>query len=128
MADLAFVVGDLSDIQVNHRDLLDMSADCAAALLKANDPPFLFEQGGKVVRIRTDENGRRSIRPASAEFLANCLSRAANFYSVTRSGERKMKTHPPLAAVRILLACPETWGLPRDPGPGADLAGAAGTK
>ena len=121
-------MGDLSDIQVNHRDLLDMSADCAAALLKANDPPFLFEQGGKVVRIRTDQNGRPSIQAASAAFLANCLSRAANFYSVTRSGERRMKTHPPLAAMRILLACPETWGLPRDPGPGAGLAGAAGTK
>jgi hypothetical protein len=109
-------VGVLPDIQVNNRDLLDLSADCAAALLKANEPPFLFQRGGKVVRIRTDENGHSSIEPVSAAFLTACLSEAANFYRVTRSGERGTATRPPLAAVRVLLACPEMWDLPRDPG------------
>ena len=109
-------MGVLPDIQVNNRDLLDLSADCAAALLKANEPPFLFQRGGKVVRIRTDENGHSSIEPVSAAFLTACLSEAANFYRVTRSGERGTAARPPLAAVRVLLACPEMWDLPRDPG------------
>ena len=103
---------NLPDIQVNNRDLLDLSADCADALLKANDPPFLFQRGGKVVRIRTDENGRLSIEPA---VLNSCLSDAANFYRVTSRGERSTATHPPLAVVGVLLACPEMWDLPRDP-------------
>ncbi len=106
---------DLPDIQVNNRDLLDLSADCAAALLKANDPPFLFQRDGKVVRIRTGENGRPSIEPVSAAFLTSCLSDAANFYRVTGSGERSTATRPPLAAVGVLLACPAMWDLPRDP-------------
>ena len=106
---------NLPDIQVNNRDLLDLSADCADALLKANDPPFLFQRGGKVVRIRTDENGRLSIEPVSAAFLTSLLSEAANFYRVTGSGERSTATRPPLAAVGVLLACPEMWNLPRDP-------------
>jgi hypothetical protein len=49
----------LPDIQMNNRDLLDLSADRADALLKANDPPFLFEvqQNGhqiKPVAVHSD--------------------------------------------------------------------------
>jgi hypothetical protein len=82
---------------------------------EGQQPALPFQRGDKVVRIRTDENGRSLIERVSAAFLARCLSDVANFYHVTYSGKRKPLRGPPLAVARVLLACPDMWDLPRDP-------------
>ena len=53
----------LPRIQVNARQLRDVSADALAALVAANDPPQVFKQGNTLTRIRVDEKGRPSLEP-----------------------------------------------------------------
>jgi hypothetical protein len=45
----------LPPIQINKRQLRDVTADALSAILAANKPPQLFQRGNLLVRVRTTE-------------------------------------------------------------------------
>jgi hypothetical protein len=99
-------------IQTNNRQLRDTSADCLLALRIFNDPPHLFIRANRLVHAGLDEHDRRRIVPVSRDYLAGCLTRAADFFHVTE--ESSVKVGPPSDVVRDLLSRPTgELNLPR---------------
>jgi len=98
----------LATIHVNDKDLRCLSAECLRALVRSNNPPYLFARGGEVVYITSDECFRMSIKSVTPTFLCGCLTRAANF-----RGDHESKVSPPSGAINDLLSRPiREWGLP----------------
>jgi hypothetical protein len=103
----------LADIQVNDRQLRDLTRDCLDALARSNEPPHIYSRGDAAVHLVADEDGRLSIRPVTATALAGHLTRAANFYHVTQQ-DGKEAANPPRDAIKDMLALPVAeWNLPR---------------
>src|SRR5207245_9293323 len=53
--------GALPQIVVLDRPLRDKTTEAIAALERANEPPAVFVRGGRLVRVRRDEQGRPGI-------------------------------------------------------------------
>ncbi len=84
-------------IEVNDRDMRDVTEETSQALQMANDPPVLFIRGGSLVRVVRDENDSVMVEPVDATILRSYLARSANFRrrSLNRSGEPRWDAVPP---------------------------------
>jgi hypothetical protein len=77
-------------IVVNNRQLPDVTAEAIDALAARNDPPEIFVRGGRLVRVREDENGIPEIQTMEDSHIKGRLARVANFVRTTEKGETKV--------------------------------------
>ena len=77
-------------IVVNNRRLPEVTAEAIEALAARNDPPEIFVRGGRLVRVREDENGSPEIQPMDDPHIKGRLGRVANFVRTTEKGETKV--------------------------------------
>ena len=102
-------------VQTNNRQLRDIVADTAAAIIARNDPPRLFLRSGRLVQVRHDGQGFLSIMDVDSYSLRNVAGNCANFVSVSGEGDdvKVRHTRPPMDAMTSILAHPESVvGLP----------------
>jgi hypothetical protein len=103
--------GVMPRICANGRQLRDISEEALSALQAANDPRVLFTRSGMMVAIVRDEKQRQVIGEVGLDALCGRLSRCADFYKVTASGDHS-NCLPPTAVVKDILAlAPGEWGL-----------------
>ncbi len=119
------VEGPKPAIQINDRQLREMTADALTAMVKANQPPRVFVRTGVLTRIGCDEDGRPSVQPMGENQVRYELARSADFRKVTagpardefgrieRDEQGKVKLEvritsvpPPIEVVRDLMANP----------------------
>jgi hypothetical protein len=98
----------LPQIQVNDRQLRDITALAIGALRAANDPFEIFVRMGQPCRIKIDEYEHPSIDPLKETGTRYYLSQAADF---VRVGEKVTKVSPPKDLVQNVLAAPD-WPFP----------------
>jgi len=106
---LGLVGRELPAIQINERELRDVSADVLAALLASNDPPKLFTRGTSIVRVDESDEGRPLIVKLKDRHLIGEMTRAANYFRLTKDRNQivhKNTTTPPLDAAKDLLTRP----------------------
>jgi len=77
-------------IIVNNRQLPEVTAEAIEALATRNDPPEIFVRGGRLVRVREDENGSPEIQSMDDPHIKGRLGRVANFVRTTEKGETKV--------------------------------------
>jgi hypothetical protein len=109
-------------IQINNKELRDLSAATLAALHAANRPPYLFSRAGVVARVDqlsplkwTDEEGTEHTTPGrqvivlvSDTHLRGEMTRCADYFKASRRGKQIIETavYPPLDIARDLLSRP----------------------
>jgi hypothetical protein len=81
---------ELPKIVVNNRQLPEVTAEAIEALAGHNDPPEIFVRGGRLVRVREDENGSPEIQPMDDPHIKGRLARVANYIRTTEKGETKV--------------------------------------
>ena len=92
-------------IQVNDRQLPEITAEAVEALRAWNDPPSLFIRGGEFVRVDPDERGRPVIRPVLDHQVRWALGESADFVEVLGARSTVVRpTLPPLPLARNILA------------------------
>jgi hypothetical protein len=98
-------------IVVNNNQLDKVSTDAYAALIAANNPPSVFNRGGRLCRIAMDDRGRPTIRPVAEADMRQMLSRSADF---VRLGPNKKASavFPPVAIGNNILAQDRYPGIP----------------
>jgi hypothetical protein len=95
---------DLPQIDATCGDLPAMASKAWSALIKANDPPVLFEYAGKLIRIEKTNEKQATIRVLTQDRLHYELAGVAVWYKWTKWGRKQ--TPPPFAVVRDILARP----------------------
>ena len=105
---VARVASGLPEIRVNGRELRDVSAEALEAVNSANDPVKLFARAGAVVRVDHAEDGRPMIVPVADVHFRGEMTRAADFYKVSKRGADFIRTavSPPMDAARDILSRP----------------------
>jgi hypothetical protein len=97
----------LPHIRVNGRELRDISAEALEAVTAANSPPKIFSRAGTVVRVDQAEDGRPVIIPVTDVHLRGEMTRAANFYRLSKSSDStRTAVSPPMDAARDMLSRP----------------------
>jgi hypothetical protein len=81
---------EVPKIVVNNRQLPEVTTEALAALAARNDPPEIFVRGGRLVRVREDENGIPEIQVMEDSHIKGRLARVANFVRTTEKGETKV--------------------------------------
>ena len=103
-------------IQVNSRQLPEITAEAVAALRAWNDPPSMFIRSGDLVRVDTDEHGRPVIRPVLDHHLRWALGEAADFADIVTDYRGTVSTPaiPPMPVARNILSSAHlcSWFLP----------------
>lgn len=97
-------------IDAGNQNLPEITEKAWFALLKANDPPYLFRHGDSIVRLESDENETLRLRSLNNDHVRYELARVANWYR--RKNEKQgQESHedakPPLDVVKDLLATPD---------------------
>jgi hypothetical protein len=96
---------ELPDIQVNGRELRDISSEALEAVVAANVPPKLFARAGSVVRVDKAEDGGPVIVGLTDMRLRGEMTRAANFHRISKQTIRT-SVSPPLDVARDILSRP----------------------
>jgi hypothetical protein len=78
----------LPKIQVGNRQLREVSTDALASLRRNNNPPKFFTRGGSMVSLLTIDPGRTVIAQMTEARLRGHLARCANYYRLTKQGDR----------------------------------------
>lgn len=93
-------------IQVNDRQLPEITDEAVAALRAWNDPPSMFIRGGELVRVDPDERGRPVIRPVLDHQVRWALGESADFVAavIDQRGTVVRPVMPPLPLARNILA------------------------
>jgi len=73
------------NIQINDRQLREITRDCLDALRIANDPPTIFTRSNRLVRIQQQQDGSRSINLLTEDVVCNELTRVANFWRLIKA-------------------------------------------
>ena len=100
---------DRPQIQVNLRQLRDVSADVVASLVESNDPPTLFVRGGKLVRVKSDGKGFVVVEDHDEKSLRQRCGEAANYVTIRIGKEGELipsDAYLPLDVVRDVTALP----------------------
>ena len=104
----------LPEIVANERQLRDITADAMQAVIAANSPPFIFQHGKVLSRLKIDQDTSRPILEVLTEdSMCGILARTANWYK-RRTSKTKESLHdapPPREVVRDVLALPD-WPVP----------------
>ncbi|GAI90166.1 unnamed protein product, partial [marine sediment metagenome] len=103
----------LPTIQVNNRQLRDVTSEVLEILEKANRPEFLFVRAGGLTRIALNEEGYPIIELVNESALRGYMTRTANFIKVQKKKEETVVTAvpPPLDVARDILTLGQ-WSLP----------------
>jgi hypothetical protein len=107
----------LPEIRVNGRQLDEVSDDALEALRLRNEPPRLFQRGGALVRLRSDEATEApALEILGVDALRGELARAATWYEARggKNGQAHVGVAPPVDVVRDLLSAP---GWPEEVAP-----------
>lgn len=97
---------ELPSIVVSNRQLPEVTDDVVQALAASNEPPYLFVQAGRLVRVMFNEFGNPAIERADLGSMRGMMARAANFYRVGKDKndvEHRAGITPPVAYVDDLL-------------------------
>jgi hypothetical protein len=87
------------------QDLSRATACAVAALVEANDPPFIFRFGGGLARVERGEDGRMLLQPVTLDRMRNILARVARWALPARGkAPEDRPAHPPLPVCRNILA------------------------
>ncbi|MDD3582305.1 MAG: hypothetical protein PHW74_14975, partial [Desulfobacca sp.] len=97
-------------IQVNNRQLLEITTDALAALRTANQTPRIFVRNSQLVWIARSEQGVPQINPLGENELRNLLGSAADWVSQNIIGQLT-PTLTPIAIVRSVMGLGE-WSFP----------------
>src|SRR5262245_4945265 len=95
----------------NNRPLRDITAEIVTLLHQANEPPRLFVQAGRLVRLRQDERGQAWLEPVTDLHLRYRLSQIADVVQASSAHDQVWHVVPPLALMRNVLAM-ERWPFP----------------
>jgi DNA polymerase-1 len=98
-------------IITNNRPLRDITAEIMEVLERTNDPPVLFVQGGRLVRLRQDDRGHAWLEPVNEYMLRRRVTHVADVMHASGDGEHHWHVFPSLSLMRDLLAM-DTWPLP----------------
>lgn len=107
--------GGLPRIQLNDRQLRDVTDDALQALLAANEPPFLFRRGGLLTRLRPGEDGEPPLaEPLADPALRGVLARVADWVRVFEGNDGAVEREdaPSAEVVKDLASLPGWPGLP----------------
>jgi len=96
-------------IVVNSRQLRDVTADALKSLVGANEPPVFFVRGGKLARVRKDEEHVPIIDTVGEYELRAHLARAADYVRLNDKGESPCP--PPKDVVGDILGLGQ-WNFP----------------
>jgi hypothetical protein len=105
----------LPRIQGNRRQLRHVTDDALAAVLRANDPPRLFQRGELLTRLRRGHGTRPPRLEVMADHaLRGHLGRVANWVVVktNRDGDYYEEDAPPMEVVKDMSALPGWDGVP----------------
>lgn len=99
--------GDLPEIVINERQLVNIRADCWAAIRARNDPPRLFDAPGGIARVaENSDTGEQSISLLSQTGIRHEIASMARWvemrYSKT-AGDYPVDAIPPAAICADLL-------------------------
>lgn len=98
------VPDSLPAIDADDGSLESLSRQAWDAIQRANVPPFLFQRGGELVRVRMGDTGRPEIDVLNEHGLRGILARVAFWYRMKDNGP--VETHPPMDVVRDMLSAP----------------------
>jgi hypothetical protein len=90
--------------------LRQITTAALAALVAANNPPFLFIRAGLIVRVTRDENSSPAIEELSESGMRGTLERAANFIKLTAKDDT-IPIPPPIEVVRDIMSLRD-WPFP----------------
>ena len=103
------------EIKINNRQLRDVGREASSALVSGNHPPSVFVRGGRLVRVRLDENDQPIIDDIGEAEIRVLLAQRANFVRVVKDREaggfRLSSVSPPTDVTRYVAALGE-WELP----------------
>jgi hypothetical protein len=95
----------LPTIDAYDGNLPHMAREAWDAVQRANTPPHFFRYADLPSRVQRDDNKMLVVRELNKDRLRYHLARVATWYKLTRQGVKEV--HPPMAAVRDMLATPE---------------------
>jgi hypothetical protein len=75
-----------------------------AALMAANDPPFIFRVGGRPCVLDIDDRARPITRELGVDELRGYLARLVDWRRAGGRGESLLKSMPPVSVVKTMLA------------------------
>lgn len=104
----------LSQIQINNRQLRDITNEVLVTLYEANKTNNeIFTRVGNLVRIRADERGNPFIDSLTESALRGVLTRAADFIRINAGNTEVSETgvSPPLDVVQDILSLKQ-WEFP----------------
>ena len=102
----------LPRVVMNNRPLRVITANVVRVLEYANDPPVLFVQSGRIVRLRRDERGQRTwIEPVTDIILRRRLTQVADVVRESGDGERRWHVFPSRSVLLDVLAM-DAWPFP----------------
>lgn len=81
-------------IQMNVRQLREMSNECLEVLASKNVPPTMFVRGSELVRLGKSPNGVAKLIRMDKLMLRGCLSDVADFVTITSSKDGLPKSTP----------------------------------
>ena len=103
------------EIKTNNRQLRDVGGEASSALASGNHPPSIFVRGGRLVRVRLDENNQPIIDDIGEGEIRALLAQRADFIRVVKNKEaegfRLLSVSPPADVTRYVAALGE-WNLP----------------
>jgi hypothetical protein len=102
---------ELPRVVMNNRPLRAITADVVNVLTQTNDPPVLFVQSGRVVRLRRDERGQTWIEPVTHYILRRRLTQVADVVHESGDGERRWHVFPSRSVLLDVLAM-DAWSFP----------------
>ena len=110
--DIEFAIHDATDkpeIDAGLHNLEMVTSQAWAAILAANNPPFLFRFGGNPGRVEHDDHGDPIIRLVEEDRMRHILARVARWTKETGSGDNATiaDAMPPKEVVKDVLATPD---------------------
>jgi DNA polymerase-1 len=96
---------------VNNRPLRALTADIVQVFQRTNDPPVLFVQANRLVRVRRDNQGQVWCEPLTELHLRRRLTQVADVVAASQDGEQFWHVFPSLSVLRDVLAM-DTWPFP----------------
>jgi hypothetical protein len=92
-------------IVITNRHLHEIAEHGWSALLRCNDPPVLFQHGGAIAEVASDDDGRTRIAHLGLAALRGRLDRTAEWVRLTDDGYRPAR--PPRDVVEDMDALPK---------------------
>lgn len=104
----------LPNINITNRRMRDISKDALDALVKANDPPTIFQREGILYKIVIQNSGVGRLEEVTDKYLTNHLERCSNFVMTKGQGTHRniVPVVPSLCVVNDILAMGNWEGIP----------------